>query len=132
MLAMDKHLVTVICVCFNHQQFLEEALNSVFKQTYPYIQLIVVDDCSQDGSAQKLSALHGERPFELLLLSENNGYCKAFNQGLALAKGELIIDLAGDDRLMPDRVALGVKSYYPVPMACNSETRDISIARVKL
>ena len=110
---MDHKLVSVICVCYNHSKYLEEALQSVFEQTYSHIQLIVVDDGSTDDSRVKLTALQNEKAFDLLLLEENIGYCKAFNKGLAMARGELIIDLAGDDRLMPDRVALGVEYLWP-------------------
>ena len=46
----ENHLVTVICTCFNHQNYVIESLKSVLNQTHKNIQLIVVDDFSQDNS----------------------------------------------------------------------------------
>jgi len=106
---MSEPLVSIVCVCYNHQPYVEEALTSVFNQTYPSIQLIVVDDNSTDGSQELLRKLQITQSFELLLLPENNGYCRAFNRGWALAQGDYIIDLAADDKLVPQRVQLGVE-----------------------
>ena len=47
--------VTVICLCYNHEKYVNEALESVFDQSYEDIQLIVVDDASADGSKEVIS-----------------------------------------------------------------------------
>ena len=47
-------LVTVICLCHNQAAYVEAALDSIKQQTYPYIQLIVIDDGSTDASAKKI------------------------------------------------------------------------------
>lgn len=107
---MSAPLVSVICLCYNQAQFVEEAIRSVLSQTYPNIQLIVVDDASTDNSKvliQKIIAAYPQ--IEVLLFAENLGNCKAFNRGLAMAKGEFIIDLAADDVLLPNRIEKGVK-----------------------
>lgn len=107
---MELPLVSVICLCYNHERFVEEAIRSVQNQTYKNIQLIVVDDASTDNSVNVIRSLVGSNPaVKFLTLSENAGNCKAFNRGLALAKGSLIIDLAADDVLLPNRVEVGVK-----------------------
>lgn len=99
-------LVTVICLCYNHEQYVKEALISVYQQTYPNIELIVVDDFSKDNSTTAIqqyidNQLNKNIPTSFLPLKENVGNCKAFNQGLKLAKGKYIIDLAADDKLLP-------------------------------
>jgi glycosyltransferase involved in cell wall biosynthesis len=105
-------LVSVICLCYNHQRFVTEAIQSVLDQTYDNIQLIVVDDASTDGSAAIIRDLAVKHPFiETLLLKENQGNCRAFNRGLALARGEFVIDLATDDVLMPERIAQQVDFF---------------------
>lgn len=106
---MSTPLVTVICLCYNHSKFVKEAIESVLTQTYPSVQLIVVDDASTDESAAIIKQLVAQHPaIEFLPLTQNLGNCKAFNKGLALAKGEYLIDLAADDMLLPQRIAVGV------------------------
>lgn len=117
--------VTVICLCYNQARFVEEAIHSVLAQTYPHIQLVVVDDASTDDSVpviRKLVALHPE--IEFLSLTQNVGNCKAFNRALGRAQGEYIIDLAADDILLPGRVAKGVEALSNAHGACDVQFTD--------
>lgn len=98
-------LVTVICLCYNHARFVREAIESVLNQTYSNIQIVVVDDASTDNSVEVIKKVTGHQSaFEFLFLTKNVGNCRAFNKGLALAKGKYVIDFATDDVLMPDRI----------------------------
>jgi glycosyltransferase involved in cell wall biosynthesis len=109
---MDSPVVTVICLCFNQASFVEEAIESVLNQQYPNIQLIVVDDASTDRSVEVIRKIVREHPtIEFIALPENVGNCKAFNKGLALAKGAYVIDFAADDVLMPERITKQV-AYF--------------------
>ena len=102
---MEKPLVSVICLCYNHQRFVREAVESVLNQTYTNIQIIIADDASTDNSAQEIKTLKAEYPsVELLLLPKNLGNCKAFNEALKLTRGEFIVDFATDDVMMPTRI----------------------------
>jgi glycosyltransferase involved in cell wall biosynthesis len=108
---MPTPLVTVICLCYNHSKFIREAIESVVAQAYPALQLIVVDDASTDGSVAVIQQLVNEHPsIEFLPLTQNLGNCAAFNKGLVLARGEYLIDLAADDLLLPERIAIGVNA----------------------
>lgn len=110
---MMPPLVTVVCLCYNHEKFVREAIESVFNQTHLNTQLIVIDDASTDKSTQVIKNVlkdHPEVPF--ISLSENKGNCKAFNTSLSLIKGEFVIDLAADDVLLPERVEEGVKQFH--------------------
>jgi alpha-1,3-rhamnosyltransferase len=49
---LEKPLVSIVVVSYNHAHFLEENLNSIKAQTYPSIQLIVADDASKDNSIE--------------------------------------------------------------------------------
>lgn len=103
-------LVSIICLCFNHVRFVEEAIESVLQQTYKNIELIVVDDCSTDGSQQVIrDKLRGYEKARFIPLPANVGNCKAFNLGWKESHGVFVIDLAADDVLLPSRVAKGVK-----------------------
>lgn len=101
-----KPWVSVICVSFNHEAYVEEALRSVVEQTYPNVELIVVDNGSSDDSAGRIAQFAQRNPAIRFLKNEANvGLNRAFNQGLALAGGRYVIDLSADDVLLPNRIA---------------------------
>lgn len=108
---MASPLVSVICLCYNHAPFVEEAILSVLHQTYAEIELIVVDDASSDDSVnliEKLVSTHSQIKF--IRLDKNVGNCAAFNIGYKQSKGMYIIDFAADDILLPNRVEEGVNA----------------------
>ena len=106
---MSPPLVSVICLCYNQARFVQEAIDSVLAQTYPAVELIVVDDASSDASVTVIQKIVKQHPaIQFLSLTENVGNCSAFNRGLALARGEYLIDLAADDVLLPNRIVTGV------------------------
>lgn len=106
---MTPPLVTVICVCYHHARFVVEALDSVIKQTYPNVELIVIDDGSDDGSGKVIKNWMMHHPEATMILNGKNiGYCKTFNKAFSLSKGEFVIDLSADDILMPNRIEEGV------------------------
>jgi glycosyltransferase involved in cell wall biosynthesis len=99
----DPALISVIMACYNAAAYIEEAVNCVMKQTYPEVELIVVDDGSTDGSMeilQQLAAHHGPR---LTLLFEGRmGLYPARNLGLERARGGSVAFLDADDYWTPD------------------------------
>jgi glycosyltransferase involved in cell wall biosynthesis len=109
---MQMPMVTVICVCYNHERFVEEAIRSVVAQTYQNLQIIILDDGSTDSSGEKIKSIDFQgRMVEFLLLDQNVGYCKAFNKTLPLIKGEFFVDFATDDVMMPDRIEKQVRKF---------------------
>ena len=62
-------LVSVICLCYNHVCFIEEALNSILLQTYPNIEIFIVDDASLDESKDKINEIIAD--YELKILQNN-------------------------------------------------------------
>lgn len=109
---MQSPLVTVVCLCYNHVDYLWEAVESVLNQTYRNIQIVIVDDASTDASAAEITQLAKQYPsVELLLLNQNVGNCKAFNSALHLIKGDFVIDFATDDVMTPDRIEKQVNFF---------------------
>lgn len=109
---MSRPLVSVICLCYNHERFVQEAVESVLAQTYPAIEIIVVDDGSADGSVaviQRLAAVYPQ--LRVLALPQNIGNCAAFNRGLALSHGEYVVDFSTDDVLLPNRIERQVATF---------------------
>ncbi len=108
---MTQPLVTVICICYNHARFVTEALDSVLNQTYPDIELIVIDDGSTDGSGKVIKKWMASHPEATMILNGKNlGYCKTFNKAWQISKGTLFVDLSADDVLLPNRIEEGVKT----------------------
>lgn len=108
---MASPLVSVICLCYNHAPFVEEAIRSVLYQTYAEIELIVVDDASSDGSVAIIEELvRNHDRIKFIRLDTNVGNCAAFNLGYKESKGDYLIDFATDDVLLPHRVEEGIKA----------------------
>ncbi len=96
-------LVTVVCNCYNHEKYLEEALNSVLNQSYTNIELIVVNNSSRDNSETVIRSFIQRHPsVKFINLSENRSHNVAFNLAFKESNGEYLVDLSGDDRLLPD------------------------------
>jgi glycosyltransferase involved in cell wall biosynthesis len=109
---MQTPLVSVVCLCYNHDRFVREAIQSVLEQTYPNIEIIAVDDASSDSSHQILTELaHTHHSINYIALKENHGICKAFNIAFARCTGEYIVDFATDDVMHPDRIAAQVSWF---------------------
>jgi glycosyltransferase involved in cell wall biosynthesis len=105
-------LVSVVCVCYNHERFVAEAIDSVLTQNYDKVELIVVDDRSQDASVSRIRTALQHVPRAKFIMSDaNRGNCTTFNEGFRNTKGDFIIDLSADDVLLPDRIARGVDSF---------------------
>jgi glycosyltransferase involved in cell wall biosynthesis len=106
-------LVSVVVPSFGHVSHLEEALRSVAAQSYPSLELIVVDDASPDGSARLAERILGERAFadrfegrvRLIVHESNEGAHAAINRGLGVAQGDLLTILNSDDAYAPERIA---------------------------
>lgn len=112
---MSYPLVTIICLCYNHERFIKEALDSVMAQTYPNLEIIIVDDYSTDNSVEIIAAYCQAHPFiRFISTGSNKGNCAAFNEGWRSASGEFIIDFATDDVLLPDRVEKQVAAFQSV------------------
>lgn len=100
--------VSVICIAYNHAPFINEALKSVFEQTYDLVEVIVLDDASTDGSEDEIKKAIKGRPVLFIANEENLGYTRTFNKGLALATGKYIVDFALDDVMRPEFVSESV------------------------
>ncbi len=109
---MKNPLVSMICLAYNHEKYVLEALQSVINQSYTNIETIIVDDASTDRTPALISDFAKKYPpTKTLLLSKNLGNCRAFNLGFQHAKGKYIIDFATDDVLHPDRIARQVAFF---------------------
>lgn len=100
--------VSIIMPVFNAAGYLPAALDSIGKQTYTNWELIVVNDCSTDNSAEIVRAFKKQHPRKVKLIdlntNLNTGGDTATNMGIPHAKGELIAKMDADDIAHPKRL----------------------------
>jgi glycosyltransferase involved in cell wall biosynthesis len=108
----NNSLVTVICLCYNQEAYVLESLNSVLNQSYPFIELIIVDDCSTDNSKKTiLTWLEKNSKIQFIANDTNLGVTKSFNKALKFTQGDYIIDLAADDLLLPECITNQIQAF---------------------
>ena len=98
-------LVSVIMPAYNAEKYIEEAVRSVISQTYPNWELLILDDCSADRTAELAKALADlDSRIRLLRNPQNMGVAKTRNRGFSLAKGEWVALLDSDDVWHSDKL----------------------------
>jgi hypothetical protein len=106
---MTKPAVTVLIDTYNHERFIEEAINSALEQDFPASEreILVVDDGSTDSTPDILRKFE---PRIRVLRKPNGGQGSAFNVGIPACHGELIAFLDGDDWWAPTKLKLAVEA----------------------
>jgi glycosyltransferase involved in cell wall biosynthesis len=95
--------ISIIVNNYNYARFLPDAINSALNQTYPNVEVIVVDDGSSDDSPNVIAGYGNQIT---AILKENGGQASAFNAGFERSNGEVIMFLDADDRLKEDTAAI--------------------------
>ena len=108
---MNNPLVSIILPTRNGERFLDQALDSVFRQEYAPYELLVVDDHSTDRSAEMAKGCAGVR----FLPNPGRGVGCAWNAGIAASSGELVAFLAQDDLWLPEKLARQVAFMWEQP-----------------
>ena len=100
-----KGLVSIIVPVFNAAPFLERCIDSILGQTYPNLELLLVDDGSTDGSERICDQKAGEDARIRVIHQENGGSSRARNRGLKEAVGEWVTFVDADDTLLENGLA---------------------------
>ncbi len=108
----DVDLVTVIVPVYNVRPFLREALDSVIHQTYPRLEIIVVDDGSEDGSGEICDAYAAADPRIAVIHQRNQGLSAARNAGLERMHGQALAFLDSDDAYCPAMIETMVNAMH--------------------
>ena len=111
---VDGLRVTVLVPTFNRANYIAECLDSLLAQTMPALEIIVIDDGSEDGTAQLLKSYEGRIRY---VRKENGGKPTAVNLGLSLAQGELIWIFDDDDVALPRAIENRVQTLAGAPEA---------------
>lgn len=104
----DSPLVSIVIVNYNGKAFLDKCLSSLSRQTYPSIEVIMVDNGSTDGSIQ--IAREKYPSVKIIENGGNLGFCKANNIGIEASKGDFVITLNNDTEALPGWVEEHVKA----------------------
>nr|WP_314377818.1 glycosyltransferase family 2 protein [uncultured Campylobacter sp.] len=107
---MNEELVSVIMPSYNSENFIEQSIKSVQEQTYPYWELIIVDDCSQDNSAKIIKGIaKQDSRIKFIKLKTNSGAAVARNTAIKIASGRYIAFLDSDDLWLKDKLNLQIE-----------------------
>ena len=107
-------LATVIIASYNHAPYIESCVESVMAQTYPHIELLVVDDDSTDDSVVRIQRLQDRYGFDFQVQT-NQGLTRTLNAAIARARGSFIAPFGSDDIMLPDRIATQVAYMVDKP-----------------
>ena len=117
---VENPLVSVVIPTYNRGWCLNDAVDSVFSQTYGRYELIVVDDGSTDDTKKRLS-----RYDDLTVITQHNrGVSAARNRGIASSKGDLIAFLDSDDLWLPEKLCAQVAFFQANPEALVCQTQE--------
>ena len=111
-------LVSVVIPYYKHKQYIESCIDSIFKQTYPHIELIIIDDCSPDGSGEYVKQIIKNQDWidrfsskiSFTSFKKNQGAYAAINYGINQAIGDFVAVVNSDDLYHPERLEIMVDS----------------------
>ena len=106
--AMHDELVSVIVPVFNAEPFIDQCMESLVRQSYRNIEILVIDDGSQDKSLAKLRAWEGHDPRVSVYSRENRGLIATLNELIALCTGRYIARMDADDYCDTERIRLQI------------------------
>ena len=111
---MLNEMVSVIIPTYNREQVIGRSIASVLNQTYPYFELLIVDDGSVDRTKQVVEQISDER-IRYIALDKNQGVGHARNIGMQEARYDFIAFLDSDDEWMPEKLELQMEKMLKSP-----------------
>ncbi len=122
----EMPLVSVIIASYNHAPYIEASIESVLAQTYPHIELLVIDDGSSDNSVERIRRLQQIHDFDFRV-QQNQGLSRTLNEAIARAKGSLIAPFGSDDIMLAERIAKQVAYLVDKPQVgiCAGNIQEI-------
>ncbi|HEY3372001.1 MAG TPA: glycosyltransferase family A protein [Prolixibacteraceae bacterium] len=102
------NLVSVVIPCYNHAEFLEQSVLSVLASDYASLEIIIVDDGSQDDSIFIAQELSEQFPVIKVVQQNNQGPAAARNTGIRMAAGSFILPLDADDLISANYISRAI------------------------
>ena len=114
----NNPLVSVVIPCYNHELFVQEAIQSIINQNYRNIELIIIDDGSQDNSVEKIKCMTSASRERFARFEfrhrDNKGLCATLNEALKWCSGKYFFALASDDVAMPHKINFQVNELAKI------------------
>jgi glycosyltransferase involved in cell wall biosynthesis len=111
----DMELISIVMLCYNHEKFVAEALDGVLAQTYSPLDIVIVDDCSQDSTpdivAAKLAGLPDRSNIRFIRNPRNLGLLGAREIGICATRAAFIVMTCDDDVMLPEMVSEMVRVW---------------------
>jgi cellulose synthase/poly-beta-1,6-N-acetylglucosamine synthase-like glycosyltransferase/peptidoglycan/xylan/chitin deacetylase (PgdA/CDA1 family)/spore germination protein YaaH len=98
-------LISVLIPCFNEEKVIEASVRRILASNWDRLEVLVLDDGSQDHTAQVVREAFSDEPRVSLMSFENGGKARALNRGLARAQGDIVVALDADTLFPPDTLA---------------------------
>jgi GT2 family glycosyltransferase len=114
---MTEPLVSLVIPTYNRAHCLTKAIDSVLAQTHRELEILVVDDGSTDGTADRLARAYAHEPRLRVLSQPNRGVSAARNHGLRAARGDFVALLDSDDAWLPWKLEAQLACLAAVPEA---------------
>lgn len=116
---IKNNLVSVLIPAYNHENYIQETIESIINQTYPNIELIILDDGSKDKTWEKITELKPKCENRFVKIhfetKQNEGTCITLNKLLKLSSGEFVYIIASDDLTKPQAIEKEVKFLQDNP-----------------
>ncbi len=116
---IKNNLVSVLIPAYNHENYIQETIESIINQTYPNIELIILDDGSKDKTWEKITELKPKCENRFVKIhfetKQNEGTCMTLNKLLKLSSGEFVYIIASDDLAKPQAIEKEVKFLQDNP-----------------
>uniref|UniRef100_UPI0011E6F564 glycosyltransferase family 2 protein n=1 Tax=Campylobacter concisus TaxID=199 RepID=UPI0011E6F564 len=105
MIDINKNpVVSVVMSVYNAEKYLDDAIQSILKQTYKNFEFVIINDGSNDRSLEIIKKYKNEDDHIILISRENRGLISSLNEGIAKARGEYIARMDADDISLPFRI----------------------------
>lgn len=107
-MSLNTPKVSILSSSYNHVNFIDDFITSVYNQDYTNFELLMIDDGSSDGCADRLKELSEKYQFKAII-RKNKGFPNALNTLRPLATGDYIVIIAADDMMTKDRLTQQVE-----------------------
>jgi cellulose synthase/poly-beta-1,6-N-acetylglucosamine synthase-like glycosyltransferase/peptidoglycan/xylan/chitin deacetylase (PgdA/CDA1 family)/spore germination protein YaaH len=101
----DQQLLSVLIPAHNEERVILSSIERVLQSDYPLVEVIVIDDGSEDRTSELVRGRFGSHPSVTLLTLANGGKARALNRGLAIAKGSIVVALDADTQFEPTTIS---------------------------